>query len=128
MVEIAGPSSDIPGAYGAAHIAVLPSYREGLPKSLLEGAACARPVIATDVPGCREICLDGETGLRVPLKSVEPLADALQKLAENPVLRRQLGKGARLAVEHEFAEGIVVAETMALYKKALGLGGPEIDR
>ncbi|MDF1749463.1 MAG: glycosyltransferase family 4 protein [Alphaproteobacteria bacterium] len=125
VVEVAGPSSDIPGIYGSAHIAVLPSYREGLPKSLLEGAACARPVIATDVPGCREICRDGETGLRVQLKSVTPLADALQKLAEDPALRRQLGKGARHAVETDFAESIVVAETMALYKKALGLGGSE---
>ncbi len=124
MVEVAGPSDDIPGAYRGAHIAVLPSYREGLPKSLLEGAACGRPVVATDVPGCREICRDGETGIRVPLKSVAPLADALQRLAEDAGLRRKLGDGARRAVETEFAEAIVVAETMALYEQALQ-GGPK---
>lgn len=119
LVEVVGPSDDIPGAYRDAHIAVLPSYREGLPKSLLEGAACGRPVVATDVPGCREICRDGETGLRVPLKSVTPLADALQRLAEDPALRRKLGASARQAVEREFAEAIVVKETMALYKEVL---------
>ncbi|MEC9268445.1 MAG: glycosyltransferase family 4 protein [Pseudomonadota bacterium] len=124
LVEVAGPSDDIPGAYRDAHIAVLPSYREGLPKSLLEGAACGRPVVATDVPGCREICRDGETGIRVPLKSVAPLADALQRLAEDAGLRRKLGDGARRAVETEFAEAIVVAETMALYEQALQ-GGPK---
>lgn len=124
LVEVAGPSDDIPGAYRDAHIAVLPSYREGLPKSLLEGAACGRPVVATDVPGCREICRDGETGIRVPLKSVAPLADALQRLAEDAGLRRKLADGARRAVETEFAEAIVVGETMALYEQALQ-GGPK---
>ena len=124
LVEVAGPSDDIPATYRDAHIAVLPSYREGLPKSLLEGAACGRPVVATDVPGCREICRDGETGIRVPLKSVAPLADALQRLAEDAGLRRKLGDGARRAVETEFAEAIVVGETMALYEQALQ-GGPK---
>ncbi len=119
VVEVAGPSSDIPGAYASAHIAVLPSYREGLPKSLLEGAACARPIVATDVPGCREICRDGETGIRVPPGSVEPLADALQSLAGDPALRRSLGKGARRAVEQNFAEAIVVAETLHLYAELI---------
>lgn len=118
-VEVAGPSDDIPGAYADAHIAVLPSYREGLPKSLLEGAACGRPVVATDVPGCREICRDGETGIRVPLQTIEPLADALQRLAEDADLRRTLGAGARRAVETEFAEAIVVGETMDIYRTML---------
>ncbi|MDW3206721.1 MAG: glycosyltransferase family 4 protein [Alphaproteobacteria bacterium] len=119
LVEVTGPSDDIPGAYRDAHIAVLPSYREGLPKSLLEGAACGRPVVATDVPGCREICRDGQTGIRVPLKSVTPLADALQHLAEDAELRRRLGAAARQLVEQEFAEAIVVGETLALYEEAL---------
>lgn len=121
VVEVMGPSDDIPGVYAGAHIAVLPSYREGLPKSLLEGAAMGRPVIATDVPGCREICRDGETGIRVPLHAPEALADALadalERMARDPALRKTLGAGARAAVEADFAEEIVVDQTLALYAR-----------
>ncbi len=119
IVDVAGPSNDVAGIYADAHIAVLPSYREGLPKSLLEGAACGRPVVATDVPGCREICVDGESGIRVPVRSVEPLADALERLATDADLRRTLGTGARALVERSFAQEIVVAQTMALYDEML---------
>lgn len=118
-ITVAGPSDDIPGAYADCHIAALPSYREGLPKSLLEAAACGRPLIATDVPGCREICRDGETGLLVPAESVTPLADALCRLAADPDLRRRLGDAARRAAEREFAEAIIVNETLALYAEML---------
>lgn len=119
VVEVAGPSTDIAGEYARAHIAVLPSYREGLPKSLLEAAAAGRPMIATDVPGCREVCRDGETGLLVPARTVEPLADALEKLATDPDLRRTLGKRARAVAVEEFAEDIVVNQTLALYGEML---------
>ena len=114
-VEIAGASDDIPGDYADAHIAVLPSYREGLPKSLLEAAACGLPMVSTDVPGCREVCRDGETGLLVPARSVEPLADALARLAEDPSLRRTYGIAARRLAEEVFAEPVIVAQTLALY-------------
>lgn len=119
VVEVAGPSTDIAGEYARAHIAVLPSYREGLPKSLLEAAAAGRPLVATDVPGCREICRDGETGLLVPARTVGPLADALEKLATDPDLRRTLGKRARAVAVEEFAEDIVVNQTLALYGEML---------
>lgn len=115
IVDLAGPTSDIPGEYARAHIAVLPSYREGLPKSLLEAAACGRAMVATDVPGCREICRENETGLLVPARSVEPLADALERLAGDAGLRNRLGARARQVAESEFAEEVVVAETLALY-------------
>ncbi|MPY76065.1 MAG: glycosyltransferase [Alphaproteobacteria bacterium] len=118
-VEVAGPSTDIPGEYARAHIAVLPSYREGLPKSLLEAAAAGRPMVATDVPGCREICRDGETGLLVPARSVEPLAAALEKLAADPALRERLGARARAIAVAEFAEEIVVRQTLDLYRNLL---------
>jgi len=121
IVEVAGPSRDIAGEYARAHIAVLPSYREGLPKSLLEAAAAGLPMVATDVPGCREVCRDGETGLLVPLRSVEPLAGALEKLATDPALRASLGKAARRAAETEFAERIVTAQTVALYEELVDL-------
>ena len=115
IVEVAGPSSDIPGEYARAHIAVLPSYREGLPKSLLEAAACGRPMVATDVPGCREVCREGETGLLVPLASTTELADALESLATRPDLRHAMAVAARNAAETEFAEDIIAAQTLDLY-------------
>ncbi|RED44680.1 glycosyltransferase family 4 protein [Aestuariispira insulae] len=117
VVEVLGPSNDIAAVYADAHIAVLPSYREGLPKSLLEAAACGRPMVATDVPGCREVCREGETGLLVPLKSTVELADALEKLANSPDLRRAMGAAARNAAETEFADTIIAAETMELYQE-----------
>ncbi len=119
VVEVAGPSTDIPGEYARAHIAVLPSYREGLPKSLLEAAAAGRPMVATDVPGCREICRDGETGLLVPARTVAPLAAALERLAADAALRARLGARAREIAVAEFAEAIVVRETLDLYRERL---------
>jgi glycosyltransferase involved in cell wall biosynthesis len=115
VIEVAGPSDNIPGVYADADIAVLPSYREGLPKSLLEAAAAGLPLIATDVPGCREICRDGDTGLLVPLKSIKPLADALERLAGDPALRATFGAAARTAAAADFSEARVVADTLALY-------------
>lgn len=120
VVDVAGPSQDIAGIYAQAHIAVLPSYREGLPKSLLEAAACGRPIIATDVPGCREVCRDGETGIRVPSHAVDPLADALQRLAEDKDQRLVLGAGARHAAETEFAQELIVSQTLELYRTMVG--------
>jgi glycosyltransferase involved in cell wall biosynthesis len=119
VVEVVGPSKDIAGEYARAHIAVLPSYREGLPKSLLEAAACGRPMVATDVPGCREVCINGETGLRVPARTVEPLAKALERLVLNPSLRQRFGENARHLAETIFAEKIINAQTLALYEKIL---------
>ena len=120
IVEVVGASDDIAGEYARAHIAVLPSYREGLPKSLLEAAACGRPIVATDVPGCREVCIEGETGLRVPARTVEPLAAALERLAVDPNLRRRFGENAHRRAETVFAEGIINGQTLALYEKMLG--------
>lgn len=118
IVEVAGASDDIAGEYARAHIAVLPSYREGLPKSLLEAAAAGLPMVATDVPGCREVCRHDETGLLVPLKSSAPLADALQTLAEDASLRARYGAAARALTETAFAEPIIVSQTMGLYESA----------
>ena len=119
IVEVVGRSEDIPGEYARSSIAVLPSYREGLPKSLLEAAAAGRPMVATDVPGCREICRHEETGLLVPVKTVEPLADALERLATDAALRQRLGDNARRLAVAEFSEEIVVRETLDLYRSML---------
>ncbi len=102
-----GHVADIATVWERAHIAVLPSRREGLPKSLLEAAACGRPMVATDVPGCREVALEGKTGLLVPPDDAEALASAIEKLANAPELRGQFGATARvLAVERFSAEAI----------------------
>lgn len=115
LVEAAGKTRDVAGEYARCHIAVLPSYREGLPKSLLEAAACGRPIVATDAPGCREVCLEGETGFRVPVRSVEPLAEALERLARDAELRARMGAAARRLAEERFSVERIVGETLAVY-------------
>jgi glycosyltransferase involved in cell wall biosynthesis len=99
-----------------AHIAVLPSRREGLPVSLLEAAACGRPMVATDVPGCREVVIDGETGLLVPLGDVQALADALEKLVASEELRQCLGAGARDLVERNYSLDVISDRVAGLYR------------
>lgn len=119
IVDIAGPQTDIASEYHAAHIGVLPSYREGLPKSLLEAAACGRAIVASDVPGCREICRHEVTGLLCPARNVEALADALTQLATNKVLRKKLGRQGRLLAESEFGVTSVITDTMNVYHQLL---------
>ena len=119
IVHWLGHREDVAEIWARSHVAVLPSYREGLPKSLLEAAAAARPIVATDVPGCREIVRDGETGVLVPVKDVDALALALLKLIEDPVLRHQMGARARELVLQSFTEQMVIEQTLALYRSAL---------
>lgn len=114
-----GPRRDIPEVLAAADIAVLPSYREGLPKALLEAAACGLPLVATDVPGCREVCRHGETGLLCPVRDAAGLADALQRLAGDPGLRARFGAAARHLVEARFSDRAVADQTLALYRALL---------
>jgi glycosyltransferase involved in cell wall biosynthesis len=119
-VEWLGPVEDVRAVWQRAAIAVLPStYGEGVPKSLLEAAACARPIVATDVPGCREVVRPGETGILVRPHDINALADAIATLAGDPVLRRAMGRAGRELIEREFAEGLVARQTLALYSAAL---------
>ena len=112
-----GERSDIAKIWADSHIAVLPSYYgEGVPKSLLEAGACARPMLATNMSGCREIVVDGITGILVPPRDVAALADGLEALARDKPLRQRLGAAARELVEREFSEAQVVEQTMALYR------------
>ena len=112
-----GERSDIAEIWAGSHIAVLPSYYgEGVPKSLLEAGASARPLLATDMSGCREIVVDGITGILVPPRDVAALAEGLKALACDKPLRRRLGAAARELVEREFSEAQVVEQTMALYR------------
>jgi glycosyltransferase involved in cell wall biosynthesis len=117
-----GERSDIAKIWADSHIAVLPSYYgEGVPKALLEAAASGRPMLATDMPGCREIVVDGVTGILVPPRDVTALADGLEVLAREKARRQRLGAAARELVEREFSEALVVEQTMALYR-SLGTG------
>lgn len=119
VAEWLGHRTDIADIWAGAHIALLPSYREGLPKALIEAAACGRPMIATDVPGCREIVRPGETGLLVPARDADALARAIETLVAAPELRRRMGAVARTDVEQLYAEARIVDETLALYDRAL---------
>jgi len=125
VIEWLGQRSDIPGVLAESHIAVLPSYREGLPRTLLEAAACARPIIATDVPGCREIVQHGKNGLLVPVKDPYALADAIEQLVTDKAMRQRMGRMGRELVKTEFTESIVVHKTLGLYRSMLGQRWPE---
>ncbi len=114
-----GHVDDISGLWARAHIAVLPSHREGLPLSLLEAAACARAMVATDVPGCREIVIAGETGLLVPVDDAQALADAIDRLLCEPQLRAQYAAKARRLVVEKFSADIVGRQTVTLYRQLL---------
>lgn len=116
LAEILGRRDDIARLWSQAHIAVLPSHREGMPKSLLEAAASARPLVATDVPGCRALVRDGHNGLLVPLGDVGALADALERLAVDPALRLRLGRAARRDAEEIYSEAAVAKAVVALYE------------
>jgi glycosyltransferase involved in cell wall biosynthesis len=116
VVKWLGERTDIPQLVTKSHIAVLPSYREGLPKSLIESAAIGRPIITTDVPGCREVVKDGENGFLVPAKDAKKLAVAIQKLINNPKLLTSMGKKSRLMAEQEFSIQQIVEQTLKLYR------------
>lgn len=117
-VEWLGQRDDIAAILQAAHIACLPSYyREGLPKSLLEAAACGLPIVTTDAPGCREVVRDGVNGLLVPVRDAAALAKALGKLIQDAELRRRMGEQSRLLAEAEFAQEAIIAQTLAVYRE-----------
>lgn len=119
VVEWWGHRDDIAQVWREAHIAVLPSYREGLPKSLLEAASSSRPLIATDVPGCRDVVKHESNGLLIAPKVVEPLAAALETLATSKARRLEYGANARKDVLAHFAESHIVKQTLDVYSRAL---------
>jgi len=111
-----GWTDDTPSLYHRAHIVCLPStYGEGVPRSLVEACASGRPVVATDMPGCREVVLDGENGFLVKPRDIQGLADALRRLVDDPLLRRKMGDRGRLLAAQEFSQQKVIDETIKLY-------------
>ncbi len=102
-----------------ASIVCLPSDREGLPKSLLEAASCSKPIVTYDVPGCREIVIDGKNGFLIPPKDIEALTQAIWKLLENSKLREKMGNAGRALVLKEFSQEKVAAQTIQIWQEVL---------
>lgn len=118
-VELWGFQPNMSKVLSEADIVCLPSYREGLPKALLEGMAAGLPCVTTDVPGCREAVIDGKNGLLVPPRDHLALANALHQLIINPQLRLQMGQcGRKMAIE-EFSSSIICQQTLKVYEKLL---------
>ena len=118
LVEWLGWQEDMRALYQQATLVVLPSYREGVPKTLLEAAACGRAIVTTDVPGCREVVRQDENGRLVPARDPAALAGAIGELLEQPALRRKLAaNGRRIAVD-EFDVHKVIRSTLEFYQQA----------
>jgi glycosyltransferase involved in cell wall biosynthesis len=110
----------MPKMLSEVDVVVLPSYREGLPKTLIEAAACALPLITTDAPGCREVVSNtGEDGLQIPVRDSAALADAIRLLDDDRKLCRKLGLAAREKALREFDELIVISKTLRVYSELL---------
>lgn len=114
-----GFSTNVAELITTSHIMVLPSYREGLPKSLIEAAACGRAVITTDVPGCRDAITPNKTGLLIPIKSSEAMVTAIKKLCDNDDLRVKMGKNGRALAESCFDINEVIKIHLNLYKEVI---------
>lgn len=114
-----GHVDDMPALFATIDAVALPSYREGLPKGLIEAAACGLPLVTTDVPGCREVVTDEVDGLLVPVRDAKALARAIARLDSDPLLRRRLGAAARAKALARFDERIVIERTVAVYEELL---------
>jgi len=119
-VKLLGYRTDIADQYGTANVVCLPSYYgEGLPKSLVEAAACGRAVVTTDHPGCRDAIKPSESGVLIPVKDSVALADAIQSLLNDSALRMQMGRAGRDLAEKEFAIEKIVDQHMQIYAELL---------
>ena len=121
-VELLGQRSDIPALMSQAHMVVLPSYYgEGLPKVLIEAAACGRAVITTDMPGCRDAIEPGVTGVLIPSRDAISLANEISRLAEDRVACAAMGLAGRKRAENLFDVRVVVKKHLEIYQE-LGCG------
>jgi len=119
LIQWLGQVQDMPSLFHAVDAVVLPSYREGLPKGLIEAAACGLPLVTTDVPGCREVVTHEVNGLLVPVKNAPALADAIARLQSDRELCRRLGAAARIKALSQFEERIVVERTLLVYRELI---------
>lgn len=125
-IEYWGYSDDMPAALAKAHIIVLPSYREGLPRGLIEAAAIGRAIITADVPGCREVVRHEENGLLVPVRDSAATAAAIARLLDDPGLRQRLADRGRAIAESEFSVEHFVAASLAAYEGVLAPVGMKL--
>ena len=116
-VQLLGFRDDIARQYAKSNLVCLPSYREGLPKSLVEAAACGRAVVTTDMPGCRDAIKPGKSGVLVPARDAVALADAIQNLVEDGEQRRAMGRAGRELAECEFTIDKIIAAHLAIYRE-----------
>jgi glycosyltransferase involved in cell wall biosynthesis len=124
IIEWWGWQADMPGIYNQSHIVTLPtSYGEGVPTSLLEAAACGRPLVASDIPGCRQVVQDGFNGFLIPPNDAAALAQALKRLASDPALRGRMGAASRQLVMQKFTHAQVNSATLKVYQRILGATG-----
>lgn len=123
VVEWWGHCNDMAAVYNQATVVCLPSYREGYSKALLEAAACGRALVASDVPGCRELCREGVTGRLVPARDAAALATALLDLLDEPARCAEMGRAARELVEREHGVARVADATVAVYRELIAAAG-----
>jgi glycosyltransferase involved in cell wall biosynthesis len=121
VIEWWGWRDDMDTVYAQAHIVCLPSYREGVPKTLIEAAACGRPIVASNVAGCREIVSQDENGLLVPARDIPALVASLKKLIQDSSLRHVMGIRGRIIAEKEFSMDLVISQTLHVYHSAAGI-------
>jgi glycosyltransferase involved in cell wall biosynthesis len=118
LVEYWGWNDQMCKVYPQANIVCLPSYREGLSKTLIEACACGRAIVTTDVPGCRDVVRHGENGLLVPAKDAGALANALQELIASPQLRQRMADAGRKLAEQSFSTERIIEDTLSVYARA----------
>ena len=124
LIEWLGKRDDMPQVYAGSNIVCLPStYGEGVPKVLIEAAACARVCVTTNTPGCRDIVRHGENGLLLPPGDIDGLATALERLIREPALRQKMGAKGRQIVLEDFTLRQVIDETLGLYQELLDATG-----
>jgi len=119
-ITFLGMRDDVDELYAAMDIYVLASHREGWPRSAMEAAAMGVPVVVTDIRGCRQVVVDGVTGLSVPVRDAAALADAVARLAADEPARQRMGEAARAKAAHDFDDRRVIDTTLAVYEQLLG--------
>jgi glycosyltransferase involved in cell wall biosynthesis len=121
FVEWWGFRKDMPEVLAQSHVVCLPSYREGIPRILIEAAAAGKPIVTTDAPGCRELIRPGENGLLVRVGDTPDLRDSLRMLIEDPEMRKSMGLNNRQLAVREFAQEIVISQFINIYDELLGI-------
>lgn len=125
IVKWLGHVDDMAALYSTVQVVVLPSYREGLPSSLTEAAAFGLPLIATDVPGCRDVVNDGVNGLLVPVRDSNALALSINKLYLNRALCERFGLNSRTFAEDKFNEQVIIKQRLSIYSEAVCWDDPK---